>query len=241
MQHRLSVFLRKEVQELIDAFAACFSVKVTFFSADMEELSVGLKNPGSSYCRHVQNDLKLLYQCHAMDREMCRRAAAYDKSVHYHCHAGLIEAILPIKLEGKTIGTMMMGQIRDTATPPASILGAWKAREGSVDGLLSAWSKLDLFDESRLKNMFRLFTMLVQYVISQNYVMLREGMLIERVLRYVDEHIRSPVSLSKAAKSLGRSESAIAHALRKKLDLTFTRLVSPSTFVAAVRTESSTV
>jgi len=211
---------------LLDAFAACFAVKVTFFSSEMEELSVGLRNPGSSYCRFVQNDLKLLYQCHATDREMCHRAASQGKPFRYHCHAGLIEAVRLIRLEGKTIGTLMVGQIRDTGSPPDHILAAWTKKHGSEDEILGAWNQLSPFDAAMLENMLKLFTMLVEFIVSQNYVTLREGVLIERILKYIENRIGEPVSLSEAAKELARSQSAISHALRKKLDLSFGRLVA---------------
>lgn len=226
MSDRLSIFLRDEVQELLDAFASCFAVKVTFFSTEMEELSVGLRSPGSAYCRLVQSDLKLLYRCRATDREMCRRATSRDRPLHYHCHAGLVEAILPIKLEGKTIGAMVVGQIRDGARPPRDIAAAWTKKHGSAQGLNEAWESLDRFDEARLENMLRLFGVLARFIVSQNYVALREGALVERVLRHVDGRLDERLTLGEAAAELGVSESGIAHALRKKLDLSFTRLVA---------------
>jgi AraC-like DNA-binding protein len=226
MSQNLSIFLRDEVQNLIDAFASCFAVKVTFFSLTMAELSVGLQSPGSRFCRLVQNELRLLYRCHAMDREMCNRAIVQDRMFRYRCHAGLTEVIIPIKVEGKTIGTMMVGQIRESMVLPADIVAAWTKYHKNEKILLEAWNQIEPFGERRFDNMLQLFTMLVKFIITQNYVTLREGVLIERVLRYIDEHIDEPILLSAAAAELGKSESAISHALKKKLNLGFKRVVN---------------
>jgi AraC-like DNA-binding protein/ligand-binding sensor protein len=227
MEMKVGVFIRDEVQELVDAFAACFPVKITFFSTEMAELSVGLRGPGSSYCRLVQKDLKLLYRCHALDRHMCRRAGAMkDSRLRYRCHAGLTEAIIPMQLDGKTIGAMMVGQIRETLKPPAEVVAAWTRTRGNPDGILEAWEELEFFDAERLTNMLRLFEVLVKFIVSQNYVTLRQGLLIERILRYVDDRLDERILLSKVASDLGRSESAIAHAVKKKLGISFGRLVN---------------
>jgi AraC-like DNA-binding protein len=161
-----------------------------------------------------------------MDREMCRRAQTKDSPLRYRCHAGLVEAIIPIRLGGRTTGAMMVGQIRETSRPPADIVEAWTKSKGSSDGILEAWNELESFGTERLENMLRLFDVLVKFIVSQNYVTLRQGLLIECILRAVDDRLDEPILLSELAQELGKSESAIAHAIKKKLGLSFTRLVN---------------
>jgi AraC-like DNA-binding protein len=151
---------------------------------------------------------------------------AKDEELRYHCHGGLIEVILPIKLDGNTIGSLMVGQIRLGGRPPTDIAAAWTKTHGSSEGILAAWNELEPFDEPKLENMLRLFEMLVQFIVSQNYVTLRQGVLIERILRHVDDRLDQALLLSETARELGVSESAVSHALRNKLGLGFSRLVA---------------
>ena len=170
MRGRMTIFMRNEVQELIDSFAYCFKVKVTVFSSDMDEIGVGLKNPGSEYCRLVQNDLKLLYACHAGDRDLCKKASVSKSIVSYRCHAGLVEATLPVRVDGVTIGYIMIGQMRTSLHPSENIVAEWVRHSGDESQLRSSFARLSSFDGEALANMFRLFTALVGFIVSRDYL-----------------------------------------------------------------------
>lgn len=218
--------MRDEVQDLIDSFAYCFHVKVTVHSLAMEEIGVGLKNPGSDYCRIVQNDLKLLFACHARDREMCSRAGSVNRLTRYRCHAGLLEAIIPVRMDGAVIGYMMIGQIRDNSGIPDTIMAEWKRLKGNDGAIEDAFLRLSRFDEPALQSMLKLFSVLVSFIVSQNYMSIRHGMLIDKVSAYINAHLAEPITLSAAAAAIGWSESAISHALKRELHLGFSRLVA---------------
>lgn len=171
-----------------------------------------------------------------MDRKMCHRAQTVDEPLRYRCHAGLIEAILPIKLGGETIGSMMVGQIRMGSSPPQEIMDCWaktrrlaQSRSGESangDRLSEAWNELILFDEQKIEAMLQLFVVLVRFIVSQDYVTLRRGELEERVIRYVEHHLDEPLHLAKAAAQLGVSESALSHGLHRRIGLSFGQLVA---------------
>ena len=67
---KLGLFFDEEVQRLIDSFAYCFKVKITIFSARMEEMIVGLQNPGSAFCQLIQKKLRFRYRCCRQDKLM---------------------------------------------------------------------------------------------------------------------------------------------------------------------------
>jgi AraC-like DNA-binding protein len=220
------IFLHKEVTTLIDAFALCFSVKVTFFSVNMEELIVGLKNPGSQYCRHIQTELLLREKCILNDHKMCRYVAHSKSSTTYSCHAGLLESIIPIIIEDKIIGYLVVGQYRDSLKVPEDIVALWEEKFNSKKEIVAAYAALPYFTHEVQKNMLRLVTMLVQYIASRDYVSLRKGFLIERIKRYIDDNISKNISLSNIAKALDCSESTISHIVKKQLGISFSRLVN---------------
>jgi ligand-binding sensor protein len=125
MVKKLGLFFDEELQRLIDSFAYCFNVKITIFSARMEELVVGLQNPGSLYCQLIQKKLRLRYRCCRQDKLMCDRCEKKDALVVYHCFAGLSEAVLPIKIDGTLIGYGMLGQFRTKKVLPDETIVQW--------------------------------------------------------------------------------------------------------------------
>jgi len=226
MSNRMNVFLRDEVQELIDALAHSFRVKITLFSANMEELRVGLHNPGSSFCQLIQNPLKRLHQCRDMDRQMCHRAQALNKTTQYRCHAGLVEAVLPIRVEGLTLGFLMVGQFRDTLEPSDAVAGQWANLGGAASALRDAFFSVPYLDPTTRDNMLKLGSMLVQFLVNQEFVSLNRGPLMDAVSAWVNDHLTGQPRVQDAAAALGKSVSTVAHTVKAKAGVSFTQFVA---------------
>lgn len=226
MSDRMNVFLRDEVQQLIDALAHSFRVKITLFSAAMEELRVGLQNPGSPFCRLVQQPLKRLHQCQAMDRQMCHRAQALAKPTQYRCHAGLVEAVLPIQVEGITLGYLMVGQFRDTVEPSPDVARPWAALGQDPETLREAFFGVPYLDPVTRDNMLTLGAMLVQFLVSQEFVSLKRGPVMDSLSAWVHDHLAEPFGVEEAARALGKSPSTLSHTVKAKTGMSFTQFVS---------------
>jgi AraC-like DNA-binding protein/ligand-binding sensor protein len=221
---KLGLFFDEEVQRLIDSFALCFKVKITIFSARMEELIVGLQNPGSRFCRLMQKNLRLRYRCCRQDKFMCERCEKKDDLVVYHCYAGPSEAVLPIKIGGSLIGYGMLGQFRTTAALPEEALAEWTKAGFEKGELVAAFEEQPCFDKTALDSMLRLFSMLTAFVVSREYVRLRRPGLAEQVSHWLDEHITGQAALDDAAKATGHSRSSISHTIKKQLGISFKQL-----------------
>jgi AraC-like DNA-binding protein/ligand-binding sensor protein len=226
MSDRLNVFLRDEVQKLIDALAHSFRVKITLFSANMEELRVGLQNPGSPFCHLVQQPLKRLHQCRAMDRQMCHRAQALGQTAPYRCHAGLVEAVLPISLEGITVGFLMVGQFRETVEPSAEVAAQWAATGASPEVVRDAFFAVPYLDPVTRDNMLTLASVLAQFLVNQEFVSLNRGPLMDGLSAWVQEHLTEPIRIDDAADALGKGASTLAHTVKAKTGMSFTQYLS---------------
>ncbi len=224
MSSKLNLFFDEEVQRLIDSFAYCFRVKITIFSSEMEELIVGLQNPGSQYCQLIQKGLRYRYRCLRQDKLMCGHCASKKRLTIYQCHGGCSEAVLPMEVEGKMIGYAMLGQFRTVSAVPKDILQEWKKNNLDVNELCAAFINQPFFDAESVKNMLRLFSMLTAFVITRDYVRVRHPTLAENVLRWINDHISEPIELDDAVNELRRSRSAISHAVKKQLGLSFKQL-----------------
>ncbi len=226
MSGKLQPFFDPEVQHLIDSFAYCFRVKITVFSPDMEELIVGLQNPGAHYCRLIQKSLKIRYRCCRQDKLMCESCNRQHKLMVYRCHGGLSEAVLPIEIEGVLVGYGMLGQFRTTEFLPTEMLTDWKKAKFDPDLLTAAFNEQPFFDETGLNKMLHLFTMLITFVVSRDYVRVRHAQVVERVVNWLESHITEPAELTTVAEAVDRSCSTVSHALKKQLGLSFKQLAT---------------
>ncbi|MDR1410952.1 MAG: PocR ligand-binding domain-containing protein [Spirochaetaceae bacterium] len=224
MVEKLGLFFNEEVQQLIDSFAYCFKVKITIFSSGMEELLVGLQNPGARFCQLIQKGLHFRYRCCRQDKLMCERCEKKQERLVYDCYAGLREAVLPIKVEETLIGYAMLGQFRTRKELPAEIVRDWLGRGFRHETLKAAFLDQPFFDQAALDNMLRLFSMLVSFIVTREYVKVRRPGLVEKTLHWLEDHIAEPVSIDDIAAAMNRSRSTISHRIKQQLGLSFKQL-----------------
>jgi AraC-like DNA-binding protein/ligand-binding sensor protein len=226
MTEKLGLFFDEEVQRLIDSFAYCFKVKMTVFSLNMEELIVGLQNPGGRYCQLIQQELRIRYRCCRQDKLMCTRCEQRQELLVYHCYAGLSEAVMPIKVEDTLIGYAMLGQFRTQKALPGEILHQWLEAGFDSKKLQAAFMDQPFFDAATLDNMLRLFSMLVVFIVTRKYVKVRRPGLAEQIVQWVENHLSDSdsMTLDKIALAMNRSKSSISHIVKQQLGLSFTEL-----------------
>jgi AraC-like DNA-binding protein len=93
-----------------------------------------------------------------------------------------------------------------------------------MDELNAAFDHQPFFNAEAVKNMLRLFSMLIAFLITRDYVRVRHPTLAENVLSWINENIAEQIELDIAAEELSRSRSAISHAVKKQLGLSFKQL-----------------
>jgi AraC-like DNA-binding protein/ligand-binding sensor protein len=230
---RINVFLEDKVKDLIDSFSYCFKVGITFFSADLDErLVVGLY-PMCSYCRLVRDTLHLKHRCQEQDRKMCLRSLKSASPQFYVCHAGMVDAVFPIRLEewedktgmmGVLVGYAMIGQFRTRRAIPYEISQEWQKSGFDAAVLQSAFDEQAFFEHAALENMLNLFSMLCDFIVSKRYIRRRYVDIVTEAVRWVEKHIASPLVFSDLEKHLGYNQRTILYALKKRLNMNFKQL-----------------
>jgi AraC-like DNA-binding protein len=142
----------------------------------------------------------------------------------YPCHAGLVDAAFPIKLNEEVVGYTMIGQFRTQNTIPPAILNGWGKNGFDPAILKSAFSEQPFFEQDSLENMINLFSMLCDYIVSKGYIRTRQLDITAEVLRWVKSHISDPILFKELADHLGYSQSTILNALKKNLNMNFKQL-----------------
>jgi AraC-like DNA-binding protein/ligand-binding sensor protein len=225
MARPLDLLFDDEVQKLFDHFSLCFDIRIVFFSAEGAMLRVGLNSPNTTFCHMIQEHLYGLKRCLRMDETHREEAAESRTLLCYQCHAGLNEAVKPIYVDQHLIGYVMIGQFRTSRKIPAQVLSDWKARHGDPRELVRAYNALTLLPPDRVDHVLGLFSIMIEYIMSQHMILLRGNAMLQGVQDYIRDHITEPLSLGEVARAAGRSPSSISHLFRERLGTTFRQTV----------------
>jgi ligand-binding sensor protein/AraC-like DNA-binding protein len=221
--NEIDVFLEEKVKNLIDSFSYCFGVHITIFSRDVQK-KLAQGPPLCRYCELVREKLRYDYRCIQMDREMCLRSRNSPVPLVYPCHAGLVDAAFPVRLNGEVVGYVMVGQFRTQYAIPRTILQDWEKTGFDPAILKRAFMKQPFIEKDLLENMINLFSMLCDYIVSKGYIKRYQVDITAEVVRWIENHISVPVLFQDVSDYLGYSQSTILNALHKKLGMSFKRL-----------------
>ncbi|MDR2376997.1 MAG: PocR ligand-binding domain-containing protein [Treponema sp.] len=224
MNRGMKLFFDQEVGQLLDSFAYCFRVSISIFSADVQELITGRKSPEYRFCRMIQEKCRFRHRCIQQDKAMCKKAEARKGLVVYSCYTGLSEAVLPIYVYDTLIGYSIVGQFRTKTPLCAEIRSIWNKAGFDIHLLEEAFEECPFFDEKALNNMLNLFSMLINYIVTREYVTFRQPSLAEKAIQWIESHAGEAIDLDMLTRALGRSRSSVSHTLKKDLGMGFTQL-----------------
>jgi AraC-like DNA-binding protein/ligand-binding sensor protein len=235
MKQTLEIILESELREMLDHFAACFGVRIAFFSPDGEEILVGKQQPICPFCAVLRGRLGLAPRCLDQDRRKLKEASLSRKLVSYACHAGLVEAVQPVFADStrhELAGFIMIGQFR-TGTAYSSSVAAAAAGFKAKAELDRLFADVQFIPPAKLKPMLGLLTLLVNSVADRHLVSLHGDLMLNRVERFIHDNRHRPVTLAEAAKIVHRSPSTISHLFQRRLGKSFKQVVVEAKLAAA--------
>ena len=216
----LKIIFSEKVQEIFDHFSSVFDTRILFYSPQSEIIKVGLNRPNSAFCQLIQNQLYGLKSCLELDERKREEARNQKSMVRYLCHAGLIDSIQPIFFEDHLLGYIGMGQFRTHLDVQPHILGDWK-KKYNPNVLEAAYRELPYVPPEKVNAFMGLFSVLVNYIVSQHWISSRGDLLLQKIISYIEAHSDQPITLKEIAALMQKSESTISHLFRKKLKTSF--------------------
>jgi AraC-like DNA-binding protein len=177
----------------------------------------------SRFCSIVQNTAGGLAKCKKTDCDKCEEAKKSEDTILYRCHAGLQEAIFPLKVRGRLVGYLMIGQFRTSDEVPAEFSAF---NEETRKKLTEAFYELPCYPPEKFNCILAIFDILIDYFSVREFAVLRTDQLRSEIDRYIAQHISGNLKLSDMAKALGKSVSTISQFLRRNYATNFKELVT---------------
>ena len=190
-------------------------------------------------CQAIQATPAGAWACLADSREHCDQARRERQTLRYHCHAGLVDFVVPVVVRGHHIASIEGGQIQTEPGSRAGFRRLWKRVAGyGVDraALETAYSQTPTMTPGRLEAVLSLVRLFAEYFCEAGWkIRGEEGQRpeIARTQRYIREHFNEDLTLAQVAAEAHLSPAYFSTVFRRSAGVTFTR------FVQAVRIEQA--
>lgn len=100
------------LEETLKYFHMLTGIRTVIFDTQYKEIFAYPKDP-CKFCKTIGKNEELAKKCHLSDINAFEKCK-FDEGLYvYKCHAGLVEASMPIRNGKKVIGYIMLGQITD--------------------------------------------------------------------------------------------------------------------------------
>lgn len=106
----VSSFNLEKLTSLLQDFYTVTRIRITVFDEAFQEIAAWPRER-APICQLIRRNPQACSRCVSCDKLACQRAAGRQDTYVYPCHAGLMEAIMPLRLGNLTIGHLLFGHV----------------------------------------------------------------------------------------------------------------------------------
>lgn len=186
----------KLLQEIQDNFANAMNSASIIYDT---EGSVTKPSKFTDFCKHTRSNTKGDKKCQECDLKWGEIAAKNGKPVIYKCHAGLVDFVVPIMVEGQHIGSFFGGQIFFAPQNENNIRKIAKEIGVNEDEYVKFVKKVNIVNKENIKaavNLLCIITNTISEIAHRNLELIKKNNR-ETILRTIIDKIRSSLDIDK--------------------------------------------
>lgn len=175
-------------------------------------------------CTLMRTKAAFASKCKECDKRYLERVAHGRQGTFYLCHAGLIDLIVPVLIDGRHVGSFLGGQVLPHAPTETRFKRFWTSvSKYGFDRttLRELYFATPWMGEQRLQNLVELISLLAAHVSELGSRILEHDYLsespIERACAFIRAHIREPFSLEDVGKAAGIAPTYLSAVFKKEL------------------------
>lgn len=199
-----------ELKELMKSFYMLSGIRFVLFDDTFRQILSYPEND-CAFCSIIKSHPTTRRKCNYADKRQCQRCEKENKLVLYKCHAGLVEAVIPLHENEKIIGYLMFGQITDN--PDKSELFAraqMLSDELNFDMALltRGIDSISFKTGEQIQSAAKIMEACTSYIINRELITGQSNKIFEDAKAYIEEHLGDTLEIDDicSALKIGRTK-----------------------------------
>lgn len=200
-----------KLMELLESFYTLTKIRITIFDDEFKEI-ISYPEHHCEYCALIKQNPITKKQCDRCDVDVFDKCKKTGLLQIHKCHAGLIDVAAPIKENNVILGYVMFGQILDTKDKQAAfneIEKSLRSYETDIGLLKEAFLKLSYRSSSQIKAASQIMEACACYLWLSELVLVKMERVINKINKYIDQHLEEQFTVSEICKELNISRSKL--------------------------------
>ncbi len=188
----------KEMEELLRSFYTLTGIRMVLFDSTFREvLAYPVEN--GAFCRMMKACPRTRRKCTYADRRSFSQCEKTNAPVLYKCHAGLVEAVIPLHENNNIIGYLMFGQITDSEDDTALFarVDEWAKKYGmDKSALQQSLKEVTFRSEEQIQAAVKLLEACTSYILYRELIVSESSRQIAAAKDYIDAHLGEEFSIA---------------------------------------------
>lgn len=215
------------MKELMRSFYLLTDIRLVLFDADFHEITAYPKE-GCTFCRLMKSCPKTRRKCNYADRRAFEKCEKNNSPAIYRCHAGLIEAVIPLHENEKIIGYLMFGQLandQDRSSILARISNYPESYGLPQKELFDAVSSITCKSGEEITAAAKLMEACTSYIIYKELIIPDNDKIFEAAKAYIEEHLGEDIETDALCRQLQIGRTKLYEIFRSELKMGISKYI----------------
>ncbi|MBE6792953.1 MAG: helix-turn-helix domain-containing protein [Ruminococcaceae bacterium] len=201
----------KEMEDLLRSFYTLSGIRLVLFDTAFREV-ISYPTESSPFCQMMKACPQTRRKCTYADHRSFEKCEKTNALVLYKCHAGLVEAVIPLHESEKIIGYLMFGQITDSAEKTALLsyieLCAQKYHLDET-ALRESLQAVTYRSEEQIHAAAKILEACTSYILYRELIEPENDRLISAAKAYIDAHLGEEFSVDALCRELNMGRTRL--------------------------------
>jgi len=196
------LFNLSDLKELLINYYVLTKMRVAIFDNNFCEIA-SYPTRLSTYCYIIRTDPNANQKCVLCDYEAFKKCQETGSLYIYQCHAGLTEAIVPIKADEMIIGYIMMGQVLNTASKIElwnEVIKQMRTYKLDLHALKQVFDRKENVSTKIIKSSAKMMEICASYLYSNQKMVIQKDTLAQQIDEFIGMNIQENLSVPKICK-----------------------------------------
>lgn len=214
----------EKLRELLEIFYTVANVRIVIFDNEFNKITAYPEN-SCDFCTLMKSNPESKKLCKMNDQQACSECKKSNKLSIYKCHAGLFEAVAPMKLNDITLGYMMLGQVFESGTKTEEIEHYAVNFIDDKTKLKQSIKQLRQKNIQQIESLAKLMEIATCYLEIKKMIQIDEDNLIFHLSNYINDNIQNDLSVESIMNRFQISRSRLYEISHKYFSMSIAKYI----------------
>ena len=208
----------EQLETLMKSFFTLTGIRFVLFDTDFHEI-ISYPKENCEFCKLMKKCPKTRRKCNYADRRSFEKCEKTNDLVLYKCHAGLVEAVMPLHENEKIIGYLMFGQITDNPdkTDLFNKIAIWNETYGIDNAeLKSGIDNITYKTDVEIKAAAKIMEACTSFIVYKELIIPDNNKILESVKSYIENHLSESIEIEQLCNKFDVGRTKLYEIFRKE-------------------------